>query len=119
MELAQKLSFRELVHRLYVAFNNQNLDEALEVIHPDAIWANGMEGGMLNGHQGISDYWTRQWSYILWHVQPMRFEMSDAESIVVDVHQIIRNLSGAIVSIRDLQHVFQIEDGRIKTMRIR
>ena len=49
----------------------------------------------------------------------MRFEMTDPENIVVDVHQILRDLSGNIVSIRDLQHVFQIEDGLIKTMGLR
>ena len=119
MEVAQKIGFRELLQHLYIAFNEQDVDRALEVIHPDAVWANGMEGGLLNGHQSIREYWLRQWSYITWHVQPMRFEMTDSENIVVDAHQIIRDLSGNIVSIRDLQHLFQIEDGLIKTMGIR
>ena len=119
MEVAQKLGFRELLQRLYAAFNEQDVDRALEVIHPDAVWANGMEGGLLNGHQSIREYWSRQWSYITWHVRPMRFEIADPENIVVDVHQILRDLSGNIVSIRDLQHIFQIEDGLIKTMGIR
>jgi hypothetical protein len=119
MKVAQKVGFRELLLRLYAAFNDQDVEKALEIIHPDAVWANGMEGGLLNGHQSIREYWSRQWSYITWHVRPMRFEMTDPENIVVEVHQILRDLSGNIVSIRDLQHIFQIEDGLIKTMSIR
>jgi hypothetical protein len=119
MEVAQKVGFRELLQHLYIAFNEQDADRALEVIHPDAVWANGMEGGLLKGHQSIREYWARQWSYITWHVRPMRFEMTDPEYVVVEAHQIIRELSGDIVSIRDLQHIFQIEDGLVKTMAIR
>ena len=48
----------------------------------------------------------------------MRFEITDPENIVVDVHQILRDLSGNIVSIRNLQHIFQIDDGLIKKMGI-
>ena len=119
MEVEQKLGFRELLQRLYAAFNEQDVDSALEVIHPDAVWANGMEGGLLNGHQSIREYWSRQWSYITWHVRPMRFEITDPENIVVDVHQILRDLSGNIVSIRNLQHIFQVDDGLIVKMDIR
>lgn len=118
MQVAQ-LGTRELLQHLYFAFNEQNADKALEVIHPDAVWANGMEGGLVNGHEGIRDYWSRQWSYIKWHVRPMKFEMPDPATVVVDAHQIIRDPAGSIVSIRDLQHIFQIEDGLIKTMNIR
>ena len=119
MEVAQKVGFRELLQHLYAAFNEQDVDRAFEVIHPDAVWANGMEGGLLNGHQDIREYWLRQWSYITWQVRPMRFEMTDPENIVVEAHQILRDLSGNIVSIRDLQHIFEIEDGLIKKMGIR
>src|SRR5687768_14904781 len=77
MDVAQKLGIRELLQRLYSAFNEQDVERALEVIHPDAVWANGMEGGLLNGHQSICEYWSRQWSYITWHVRPIGFDMTD------------------------------------------
>ena len=43
MVVAQKVGFRELLQHLYAAFNDQDVDRAFEVIHPDAVWANGME----------------------------------------------------------------------------
>jgi len=119
MNVAQKVDSFEMLRHLYNAFNARNIDKALEVIHPDAVWANSMEGGLVNGHDGIRQYWSRQWSYMKWHVRPMSLQMADQETYVVQAHQIIRDLAGSIVSIRDLQHIFQIEDGLIKTMSIR
>ena len=119
MIVGQKLDSRELLLHIYSAFNARDIDTAFEVIHPEAEWANGMEGGLVLGHEGIREYWSRQWSYINWHVTPMNFERDDAGHFVVDAHQIIRDLSGNIVSIKDVQHVFYIEDGLIRNMRIR
>src|SRR5688500_9320724 len=116
MKVAEKIDSFEMLRHLYNAFNERNIDRAFEVIHPDAVWANRMEGGVVKGHQGIREYWTRQWSYMKWRVRPMSLQMADQEPYVVQAHQIIRDLSGIIVSIRDLQHIFQIEDGLIKTM---
>jgi len=119
MTVAEKVECFEMLRYLYNAFNERNIDKAFEVIHPDAVWANSMEGGLVTGHQGIREYWSRQWSYMKWHVRPMSFQMAGHDMYVVQAHQIIRDLTGSIVSIRDLQHIFQIEDGLIKTMTIR
>jgi len=118
MITAQKLDFRELMQHIYAAFNERDIDRAFEVVHPHADWANGMEGGMLQGHDEIRAYWSRQWSYINWYVTPMSIDVDTTGHCVVDVHQIIRDLSGNIISIKDVQHVFNIEDGLIKNMRI-
>lgn len=115
----KKVNAFELLRRLYNAFNDRDVESALEVIHPNALWANGMEGGMIHGHEGIRDYWMRQWSYITWHIRPMHLQKIDNENFVVKAHQILRDLSGNIVSIRDLQHIFRIEDGLITSMNIR
>ena len=39
--------------------------------------------------------------------------------IVVDVHQIVRDLQGELLSEGDVQHVFTIRDGKIARMDIR
>ncbi|HEX6223071.1 MAG TPA: nuclear transport factor 2 family protein [Chryseolinea sp.] len=119
MKVAKKINAFEMLSRLYSAFNEKDVDKALEVIHPDAVWANSMEGGLAKGHQEIRDYWMRQWSYIQWHVQPKQLQKLDSENFVVQAHQIIRDLSGNIVSIRNLEHIFHIENGFITTMSIR
>ena len=52
----------ELLERLYDRFNARDIEAALATMHPDVIWANGLEGGHVHGHDGVRDYWTRQWA---------------------------------------------------------
>jgi hypothetical protein len=46
-----------LVRRAYEAFNACDIENALAPMHPDVDWPNGMEGGCLHDHRGVSDYW--------------------------------------------------------------
>ena len=55
---------------LYQAFNSRDIDGALSVMRADVIWANGMEGGFVYGHEGVREYWTRQWQQIDPRVEP-------------------------------------------------
>jgi len=86
---------RDVLTRTYAAFNARDVDAVLAVMHPDVDWPNGMEGGRVRGHAGMRDYWTRQWGMIDPRVEPRRFTTDDAGRIVVDVHQVVRNLSGS------------------------
>lgn len=119
MMVDEKLDYTQLVQHVYNAFNSHNANTALEVIHPQAEWANTMEGGLLKGHEEINSYWHRQWSYIDWHVQFVDLTVEDPGTVVVNTHQIIRDLSGNIVTLKDVQQVFRIEDGLIVEMRVR
>jgi len=51
----------KLLEQAYAAFNARDVDAALATMHPDVIWPNGMEGGCIYGHNGVRDYWLRQW----------------------------------------------------------
>lgn len=115
----QTINHRQILEHLYHSFNGKMITEALAVIHSDATWANGMEGGLLFGHDQIRSYWERQWSYIDWHVKFVNAYITDEGLAIIDIHQIIRDLSGNIISIKDIQHIMQFEDGLIKSMRIR
>jgi len=119
MMVEEKLDYRKLVQHVYDSFNARNANAALEVIHPDAVWANAMEGGLLQGHREINAYWHRQWSYIDWNVKFVDQRTEDDGTVVVNTHQIIRDFLGNIISIRDVQHAFRIEDGLIREMRVR
>jgi hypothetical protein len=77
-----------LLEKAYEAFNSRDIDGALATMHADLDWPNGMEGGRVPGHNAVRDYWTRQWSMIDPHVEPVRFEADEAGRIWVDVHQI-------------------------------
>jgi len=103
----------------YEAFNSRDVESVLATMHPDVVWPNGMDGGHVHGHGGVRDYWTRQWSVIDPHVEPLRFEADDAGRIVVEVHQVVRDRAGTVMADRVVHHVYDLRDGLIRTMEIR
>ena len=52
----------ELLTEAYRAFNAREIDAVLATMHHDVDWPNGMEGGRVHGHEGVRDYWMRQWA---------------------------------------------------------
>lgn len=110
---------RDLLSFVYDAFNRRDIDSILVRMHPDVEWPNGMEGGWVHGRDGVRAYWTRQWGMVDPHVEPVRFESDNQSRIVVSVHQIVRDLTGAMLLDRMVQHVYAIEDGLIRRMEIR
>jgi hypothetical protein len=110
---------RDLLIFVYESFNRREIDSILNVMHPEVEWPNGMEGGWVHGHGGVRAYWTRQWGMVDPHVDPVRFETDASGCIVVDVHQRVRDLAGAVLLDRMVQHVYLINDGLIQRMNIR
>jgi ketosteroid isomerase-like protein len=109
----------ELLEHLYERFNARDLEAVLAVLHKDVVWANGMEGGYVHGHDGVRAYWIRQWGLIDPHVQPVGFAGDTQDEIVVTVHQTVHDLTGVLLSDRNVGHVFRIESGLIRRFDIR
>jgi hypothetical protein len=103
----------------YRAFNARDLNAALATMQPNVEWPNGMEGGLVSGHTGVRDYWTRQWSVIDPHVEPVKFDTDGSGRVIVAVHQVVRDLSGKVLLDRTVEHVYSFEGGLIRGMEIR
>jgi SnoaL-like domain len=110
---------RELLNFIYGAFNRRDIDSILVRMHPQVEWPNGMEGGWVHGRDGVRAYWTRQWAMVDPHVEPLGFESDGLGRLIVNVHQVVRDLAGTILMDRMVQHVYLIEDGLIRRMEIR
>jgi hypothetical protein len=108
-----------LIQQAYESFNARDIDGAVAAMQPDVEWPNGMEGGMVHGHAGVREYWTRQWSIVDPHVEPVGFDLDEAGRVVVTVHQVVRDLSGKMLVDRMVEHVYSVEDGLIRSMEIR
>jgi hypothetical protein len=108
----------ELLKRLYERFNARDMAALLATMDRDVLWANGMEGGHVRGHDGVRDYLTRQWAMIDPHVAPLSFSTRADGGTDVEVHQIVRDLNGRILSDRMVRHVFRLEDGLIRRFDI-
>ncbi len=109
---------RDLLTSIYNAFNARDIDAVLAVMHPEVDWPNGWEGGRVYGHQGVRDYWTRQWDAIDPHVEPVGFATDETGRTVVKVQQMVRDLEGNVIAEGVVEHVYRIEDGLIRSMDI-
>lgn len=110
---------RELLLRAYAAFNARDLDSALAAMHPDVAWPNGMDGGYVHGHEEVRAYWTRQWQLLDPHVEPLEFSVDPSGRVIVEVHQIVRDVKGQLLLDRTVQHAYITDAGRIRSMEIR
>jgi ketosteroid isomerase-like protein len=109
----------ELLKRVYDRFNARDMEAVLAALHEDVMWANGMEGGHVHGRDGVRRYWTHQWATIDPHVAPVEFSRGGDAEFIVEVHQVIRDLSGNILTDKLVGHVFRIENGLIRRFDIR
>ncbi len=109
----------ELLKRLYERFHARDLESALAAMQDGVVWANGMEEGHVYGREGIREYWTRQWTLIDPHVEPVKFTIGPEGEVVVDVNQIVRDLNGNLLADTTVGHIFHFEAGLVKRFDIR
>ncbi len=109
----------ELLKRVYDLFNSRDIESVLAAMHPDVIWANGMEGGHVHGRDEVRSYWKRQWALIDPHVEPVEISSNGKGEVVVKVHQVVRDPRGNLLADRLVKHVFQIRNELIKRFDIR
>jgi len=104
----------EVLRRLYERFNARDMESVLAVLHEDVVWANGWEGGYVYGREGVRDYWTRQWTVIDPRVEPINFSTGPEKEIIVDVHQVVRDRNGKLLTDSTVSHIFRFESGFVK-----
>jgi hypothetical protein len=108
----------ELLRAAYAAFNARNIDAALALMTPDVAWPRAFKGGFVQGPEEVRAYWTAQWSEINPHVTPVAFHQEDPDHILVDVHQIVRDMAGSVIADERVQHRFTIDHGLIRIMEV-
>jgi hypothetical protein len=108
----------ELLSAAYSAFNARDIDAALATMAPDVAWPKAFKGGFARGHQEVRAYWTEQWYEIDPRVEPDSFHPESSGRMLVHVHQVVRDLAGALVADGHVGHRFTIESGLIRTMEV-
>ena len=114
----QPASEIELLRAAYTAFNARDLDAALSLMTPDVRWPRAFKGGFVRGPEEVRAYWIEQGSEINAHVEPVAFHPEKGGRILVDVHQVVRDLSGTVLADEHVGHRFTIEHGLIRGMEI-
>ena len=104
---------------LYDAFNARDIDAVLGAMTDDVDWPNAWEGGYVQGHSGVRDYWSRQWAEIDPTVTPVAFATQPDGRVDITVHQVVRDRAGALLSDSTVHHVYRLDAGRIAHMEVR
>ena len=73
-----------LLKRLYDRFNARDIDGVLAHMSDDVEWPKAFEGGYVQGHEAIREYWTRQWGEIDPTVVPAGVDV-DGKRVTVHV----------------------------------
>lgn len=116
----------EMIDRMYADFNARHIDAVLATLAEDVEWANGMDGGYVHGREAVRDYWTRQWSMVSPHVEPVTFVPEGDGVIAVEVIQTVFDLDGKPLQgqehgLKDktVWHIFQLANGKIARFDIK
>lgn len=107
-----------LLRAAYAAFNSRDIPAALALMTSDVKWPRAFKGGFVQGLEEVSAYWTEQWSEIDPTVEPISFHPQDDGIILVEVHQLVRDLTGTTLADATVQHRFTIDDGLIHRMEV-
>jgi len=109
-----------ILKHIYERFNARDIDSVLAVLAHDVVWANGMDGGHVHGREAVREYWTRQWSIVSPHVEPVGFRRAADDAVVAEVRQTVHDLEGEPLQVqahglkdKTVAHVFRFRDGKI------
>lgn len=103
----------------YRAFNERDIDAALELMHPEVDWPNAWEGGRVVGREAVASYWSRQFEAISSRVEPVGFAGREDGAVAVTVHQVVDDArTGERLSDSTVIHRYRIEDGLIARMDV-
>ena len=115
----------ELMRELYKCFNARDIDGVLVALAADVAWANGMDGGYVHGHEGLREYWTRQWAMVSPFVEPVALKHTEDGAVAAEVIQTVFDLNGQPLSgqthgLKDktVIHQFRFEGDKIKRFDI-
>ncbi len=97
---------------IYRDFNERNIESVIDNMSADVQWANGMEGGYVNGRDAVREYWIRQFALINSKVTPLQIE-DDGNAIKVKVHQVVHDLNGNLLADEMMEHYFHLRNDNI------
>src|SRR5258706_2126056 len=97
---------------IYDNFNKRNIDFVINNMTPDVKWANGMDGGFVYGHDGVREYWTRQFTLVSSNVTPLDVKENNGK-FIIKVHQVVHDRDGKLLADDTVTHIFTLDGNKI------
>jgi hypothetical protein len=98
--------------QLYKNFDDRKIELVISNMTDDVKWANGMEGGYVYGHDGVREYWTRQFTMVSSKVAPLKINEENG-LVKIKVHQVVHDLHGKLLADETVYHFFHLRDNKI------
>nr|WP_242036543.1 nuclear transport factor 2 family protein [Leptolyngbya sp. FACHB-321] len=89
----------ELLRAAYAVFNARDIDAALALMTPNVAWSRAFKGSFV-------------------HVEPIAFYLEEDGQILVEVHQVVRDLAGAVLADEHVGHHFTLEQGLDQALEV-
>ncbi len=109
---------REILRAAYRDFNSRNIESVISQMHPEVVWANGLEGGYVHGRDAVRAYWSHQFITLNPQVDPVSIEPAQNGAWVVEVHQVVHDKAGNLLLDATVYHTYQFREGLIARMEI-
>ncbi|MGE3076521.1 MAG: nuclear transport factor 2 family protein [Dehalococcoidia bacterium] len=111
-------SHESSLRALYAAFNARDVETVLAALAAHVDWPNGMNGTRVHGKAAVREYWLNQWTVINPLVEPGAITDRADGATAVEVHQVVRDMSGNVLNDRTLTHAYWFVDGLVTRMEI-
>jgi predicted SnoaL-like aldol condensation-catalyzing enzyme len=108
---------KNFFEELYENFNHRKIDLVISHMSENVQWANGMDGGYVNGKDGVKDYWTRQFKMVSSNVTPVEIEQND-DRVSIKVDQVVHDLDGNLLADTYTNHYFRLQGNKISEFHI-
>ena len=103
---------------MYECFNSRDADGVLAFMTDDVHWPKAFEGGFVVGKNAVKEYWNRQWSEIDPTVTPVGTAVLPDGRIEVTVHQVVKDMSGAVLADMTVLHVYTLAADLVSQMNV-
>ena len=110
---------KTLIADAYSAFNQRDIESALNLMSDQVSWPKASEGGRVVGKDQIGAYWTRQWQEFDPRVEPVEIIEQEDGQAAVRVHQLVKSLAGDVLFDGEVWHVFSFENELIARMDLK
>jgi hypothetical protein len=97
---------------IYQKFNSRNIDFVISNMTTDVQWENGMDGGYVHGHDGVREYWTRQFKLVSSSVTPLEITEHSGR-VVIKVRQVVHDPDGKLLGDDIVRHIFTMKGEKI------
>lgn len=110
--------YDELIRKAYAAFNARDIGTALSTMHSNVQWPRAFEGGYVSGHNGVKEYWKKQWTEINPNVEPVAINERQDGTLEVLVYQKVKDLQGNTIFDGTVKHIYTLQNGLLQRMDI-